>query len=898
MNMKKRDLYYERIPTKLLREDIRLLGTFLGRVIKDQEGDKFFKLVEKLRLISKNSLFDKNKGKAFLKTSNEIKKLNSLQTFKVTRAFSHILNLMNLAESLDASRKLNEYDNPYFKNKNQNLFVEDIIEALIKNKKISNNKIYEQAKNLNIGIVLTAHPTEVKRRTLIQKYANLIDLLEQRHLYKKYPSKITEIDRKLYSEIAIIWKTDELKRSKPSPLDEAKWGLAVIEDSLWDTVPRVYKRLNDIFRKNLKKDLPRDFNPIQFGSWMGGDRDGNPNVTAEITKKVILYSRWQAAKLYEKELTKLIQNLSMKECSPKIRKVTGKTFEPYRVYLRPIRDKIRSTHQLIEDHLTKKIPLDKNKLLQDKNEILKPLREVRESLNLNKGQHIGNADLLDLIRRVRCFGVNLAKLDIRQESSRHDKLLKEIFKKKYEINYSNLKENNKINYLNNLIKQKKYFLDKLKITDKENKEVWNTFKQISKEPSQCLGAYVISMTSKASDILSVYFLQKQANTKHFLRVVPLFETLDDLRNAKDIMENLFKLSWYKKLINNKQEIMIGYSDSSKDAGKLSASWHQYKLQEELRDIAKKYKIDLVFFHGRGGSAGRGGGPIQATLKSQPSNTVNGKIRITDQGEVIQQKYGYKPLAEYNLCSYIGAVMDASLNPPPKSKENWRDLIEKMSEISTSAYRKNLNQSEDFIRYFKLVTPHKSLGKLAIGSRPTKRKNIDNIQSLRAIPWVFAWTQIRLMLPGWLGTTEALRYGSIKKFKNTLTDMEKNWPFFISTMDILDMVKSKVDPEISVVYENNLADDSLKRIGKKLRFQFKTLVKLHNKITPKEVIKERKEFRKALFVRNNYTDMLNILQASIMNKLNNKKNNKLDINFLNDALMTSIAGISAAMKNTG
>ena len=896
--MKKRDLYYERIPTKLLREDIRLLGTFLGRVIKDQEGDKFFKLVEKLRLISKNSLFDKNKGKAFLKTSNEIKKLNSLQTFKVTRAFSHILNLMNLAESLDASRKLNEYDNPYFKNKNQNLFVEDIIEALIKNKKISNNKIYEQAKNLNIGIVLTAHPTEVNRRTLIQKYANLIDLLEQRHLYKKYPSKITEIDRKLYSEIAIIWKTDELKRSKPSPLDEAKWGLAVIEDSLWDTVPRVYKRLNDIFRKNLKKDLPRDFNPIQFGSWMGGDRDGNPNVTAEITKKVILYSRWQAAKLYEKELTKLIQNLSMKECSPKIRKATGKTFEPYRVYLRPIRDKIRSTHQLIEDHLTKKIPLDKNKLLQDKNEILKPLREVRESLNLNKGQHIGNADLLDLIRRVRCFGVNLAKLDIRQESSRHDKLLKEIFKKKYEINYSNLKENNKINYLNNLIKQKKYFLDKLKITDKENKEVWNTFKQISKEPSQCLGAYVISMTSKASDILSVYFLQKQANTKHFLRVVPLFETLDDLRNAKDIMENLFKLSWYKKLINNKQEIMIGYSDSSKDAGKLSASWHQYKLQEELRDIAKKYKIDLVFFHGRGGSAGRGGGPIQATLKSQPSNTVNGKIRITDQGEVIQQKYGYKPLAEYNLCSYIGAVMDASLNPPPKSKENWRDLIEKMSEISTSAYRKNLNQSEDFIRYFKLVTPHKSLGKLAIGSRPTKRKNIDNIQSLRAIPWVFAWTQIRLMLPGWLGTTEALRYGSIKKFKNTLTDMEKNWPFFISTMDILDMVISKVDPEISVVYENNLADDSLKRIGKKLRFQFKTLVKLHNKITPKEVIKERKEFRKALFVRNNYTDMLNILQASIMNKLNNKKNNKLDINFLNDALMTSIAGISAAMKNTG
>ena len=896
--MKKRDLYYERIPTKLLREDIRLLGTFLGRVIRDQEGLTFYKIVERLRLLSKNTLLDKNKSKVFLKVSKEVKKLKPKDIFRLTRSFSHILNLMNLAESLDASRKLNEYENPYFKNKNQNIFIEDIIKNLFKNRNISNNKIYKQATKLDIGIVLTAHPTEVKRRTLIQKYANLIELMEQRHLYKKYPSKILEIDRKIYTEITVIWKTDELKRSKPSPLDEAKWGLAVIEDSLWDTIPKVYKRLNDIFRKNLGKDLPRGYNPIQFGSWMGGDRDGNPNVTAEVTKKVILFSRWQAAKLYEKELTKLIQDLSMKECSPKIKKITGNSFEPYRVYLRPIRDKIRLTYQLIEKHLNNNKSLNEKKLLKDKNEILKPLREVRESLNLNRGQHIANADLLDLIRRVRCFGINLARLDIRQESSRHQKLIADVLNKKYKINFSSLSESKKINLLNLLIKQKKYFINNLKIKHKDNKEVWNTFKQISKEPEQCMGAYVISMTSKASDILSVYFLQKQAETKNLLRVVPLFETLDDLKNAKSVMENIFKLSWYRRLINHKQEVMIGYSDSSKDAGKLSASWHQYKLQEELRNLAKKYKIDLVFFHGRGGSAGRGGGPIQATLKSQPANTVNGKIRITDQGEVIQQKYGYKPLAEYNLCSYIGAVMDASLNPPPKSKKNWRVLIEKMSEIATSAYRKNLNQSEDFIRYFKTVTPHKSLGKLAIGSRPAKRKNVDNIQSLRAIPWVFAWTQIRLMLPAWLGTTEALRYGSIKKFSKTLTDMEKNWPYFVSTMDILDMVITKVDPEISIIYENNLADSALKRIGKKLRFQFDALVKLHNKITPKEVFKERKEFRKALFIRNNYTETLNILQATIMNKINNNKYKELDKKFIDDALMTSIAGISAAMKNTG
>ena len=330
---------------------------------------------------------------------------------------------MNLAESLDASRKLNEYENVNSKTKNQNIFIEEIIKKLFKNKKINNNKIYKQAQNLNIEIVLTAHPTEVKRRTLIQKYANLIELLEQRQLFHGYPSRIREIDIKLYSEITIIWKTDDLKRSKPKPTDEARWGLAVIEDSLWDTIPKVYKRINDIFRKNLDRDLPKNFSPIKFGSWMGGDRDGNPNVTASVTKETILLSRWQAAKLYENELTKLIQDLSLNECSKKILKFTGKIFEPYRVFLRPLRNKIRSTHQLIEKHLNHNEKLDEKKLIQSKNEILEPLIIVRDSLNKNKGEKIGNGDLLDLIRRTRCFGINLARIDIRQESSRHLVLL-------------------------------------------------------------------------------------------------------------------------------------------------------------------------------------------------------------------------------------------------------------------------------------------------------------------------------------------------------------------------------------------------------------------------------------------------------------------------------------------
>ena len=894
--MKKRDLYYERIPTKLLREDIRYLGTVLGEVIKNQEGIKFFNLVEKVRKLSKANKINIKNNNSFKKLVKTIKNINPKDTFRLTRAFSHLINFINLAESIDTARNLDEYETKR-KNLKYNIFIEEIFKNLFKNKKIPNSKIYNLAKSLDIGIVLTAHPTEVKRRTLIQKYHKIIEILEQRDLFKSYPSKIKILDKQLRDEFSIIWNTDDLKRTKPTPFDEARWGLAIIEDSLWDTIPKVYRRLNSIFVKNMNKGLPKNFNPIQFGSWMGGDRDGNPNVTSQVTKQVILLSRWEAAKLYEKTLTKIIRSYSMKKCSKKISNQVGESFEPYRVFLRPLRDKIRLTHRSIEQHLIDKKPLNQKILLRSTEEILKPLRVVRESLEQNQNENIASGDLLDLMRRAKCFGINLAKLDIRQESSRHTQLIAELVKKKFNGNYYKFSEDEKINFLKSKLLSKKNCINNFKFSNKENNEVWSTFKILADEPSECLGAYVISMTTSASDILAVSFLQKEAKIKHKLRVVPLFETLDDLVNASEIIKNLFSKKWYRKLINNKQEVMIGYSDSSKDAGKICASWHQYKAQEQIVKLAKKYSVNASFFHGRGGSPGRGGGPIQATLRSQPPNSVNGKIRITDQGEVIQQKYGYEPIAEYNLCSYIGAVTEATLNPPPKPKPDWRSLIEKMSDISKSSYRKNINQSSEFIKYFKNVTPHQALGKLSIGSRPSKRKNLDNIKSLRAIPWVFAWTQIRLMLPAWLGSAEALRYAYIKKFRRTLIDMEKNWPFFNSMLDILDMVITKADPEISKIYEKYLADEKLKRVGKKLRFQFEVIKKLNKKITTKEILLTRKQSRTLIIVRNIYSEVLNIIQPIVIHKL--KKNKKIsDKKDLNDALLTSIAGISAAMKNTG
>ena len=306
--MKKRDLYYERIPTKFFRENVKYLGNILGRVIKEQEGQKFFELVEKVRKLSKANKINSKNNQTNEKVIKGIKKLSPKNLFKLTRAFTHFMNFINLADLIDASRKLNEYENSNMKTSNNNIFIEEIFEDLFRNKKISETKIYNTAKNLKIGIVLTAHPTEVKRRTLIQKYHNIIEILEQRDLLKNFPSKLVVLEKKLFDELTIIWNTDDLKRIKPSPFDEARWGLAIIEDSLWDTIPKVYRRLNSIFVQNMKKGLPKNFNPIEFGSWMGGDRDGNPNVTADVTRKVILLSRWEAAKFYEKALTKIIRS--------------------------------------------------------------------------------------------------------------------------------------------------------------------------------------------------------------------------------------------------------------------------------------------------------------------------------------------------------------------------------------------------------------------------------------------------------------------------------------------------------------------------------------------------------------------------------------------------------------
>jgi len=892
-----------------LSKIVSLLGKILGIVVKEQEGIILYNKIEEIRSLSKASRGTKNKRKIKLNETKKfrqlistINKLKPKESLVIARSFSKFLNFSNLAESLDSVHKIDEGRVQKAQGTNAFTILEDAIERLLKQKSISKEKFYQVAKSLKVDLVLTAHPTEVKRRTLIQKYTNVNNILEKFNKsrifkIKNIKTETLAMKKNLHEEITSIWKTDELKRYKPKPTEEAKWGLAVIEDSLWNAVPKICSRFNEAVEIHTGKKLPIDFSPLVFGSWMGGDRDGNPNVTAKTTEQVVLMSRWEAANLYEKEFTKIIEKLSMHECSKELKKKVGNSQEPYRAYLRPIRNKLKTTQQEIELFLNEKKPLKVSLLVQSVSEIINPLKIVYNSLCEVKCKAIADGSILDLLRRAYSFGLNLAHLDIRQESKRHLKLMKSICKHLGLGDFEKWPEDEKISFLSREFKSKRPLISKNISFDQEDKETWSTFKMISKLPRECLGAYIISMSSKASDILTVMVLQKEAGIKSCLRTVPLFETLSDLEEAHNVMQEIYKIPWYLKYFKNKQEVMIGYSDSSKDAGKLAASWAQYCTQEKLQELSNKYKVDLTLFHGRGGSVGRGGGPIYEALLSQPPGTVNGRTRVTEQGEIIQQKYATESLAEYSLGTYIGSVLEATLAPPIKPKKNWRKLMNVMSTVSTNAYRKNFF-NKDFLRYYFNITPQRLLEQLSIGSRPTKRNKSKDVKSLRAIPWVFAWTQIRFLLPAWLGIYEALNFAIKNKNIKILKEMLKKWPYFYAMMDMLDMVLAKTDQRIIKFYEECLGNKNLKITGEELRKQLSTLIYLNRKIIPTYILEQRKEYRDSIRKRNTYAEVLNILQADIMKKIYKKKLKVKDKKLLIDAMLVTIAGIAAAMKNVG
>ncbi|QBG46319.1 phosphoenolpyruvate carboxylase [Verrucomicrobia bacterium S94] len=876
-----------------LRKDIRLLGEILGRTLKTQAGDRLFELVEEIRALSKASR--NNQDEAAARRLRElIRGLDDEDTLTLARAFGHFLNMANIAENYHSMRShRNHAENAL---SDQYNMLEELLPKLVE-QGIPKKEILETLSSMQIELVLTAHPTEVKRRTLIQKNGAISSLLAKQDRLNLTPFEQAQLRTDLEILITAIWQTDEIRRSRPTPVEEAKWGMAIIEEILWEAVPRYMRSLDNIAEQTLGEKLPIDCCPIRIASWMGGDRDGNPNVTAEVTHEVSLRSRWMAADLYYREINELIQRLSMTNCSEELRACcVGDAREPYRVFLRGIRSRMHLTKKWCEDRLAGKQSIPKTDIYYNTDELLEELKICYRSLKENNGDLIADRSLLSLIRRVTCFGLSLARLDIRQEAPRHEDVINAVTEYLELGSYKEWNEEKRQAFLIEECRNRRPLIPADMPFTPEQQELMNTLKVVAKLPRDGLGAYVISMAGFPSDILAVRLLQKEAGIARPLRVVPLFETLADLENCGKTMERLFSIPWYANDIQGDQEVMIGYSDSGKDAGKLAATWAQYKAQETLTRVAREFGIRMNLFHGRGGSVGRGGGPVEHALLAQPPGTVDGRMRVTEQGEVIQQKYSIPDNAVFNLMQYTAAVTEATLAPPPVPRPEWRKLMDRMSDISCTAYRDIVRGHPDFVKYFRQVTPEQELGRLYIGSRPAKRKNDGGIESLRAIPWVFAWTQIRLLLPAWLGIGEALKAAVDDGKEPLLQEMIEQWPFFYFFMDMLDMVLCKADARVAEYYDDCLASAELKPLGRALREKLALTQKTAEHIVKNLPVKvERERLRSSVLVRNPYADPLNLLQGEVMRRI---KKDETHPKVLEDALMVTIAGIAAAMKNTG
>ncbi|MFK4048913.1 phosphoenolpyruvate carboxylase [Acinetobacter venetianus] len=888
--------------TAPLREDVRLLGNLLGETLKQHAGQDLFNQVEQIRALAKGARdgqieAEKQLEQLFLGLKDE-------EILPLTRAFSHFLNFANIAEQYNVvrGRRQAEFDEQApSPNPLPHLFEK------FKTQQINEQQLFQQLCDLKIELVLTAHPTEVSRRTLIQKYDDITDCLSQLDQQKLTPRERQQTLATLKQLISSAWQTDEIRQHRPTPVDEAKWGFATIEQTLWNAVPKFVRELNELTQQHCEQSLPLTVAPIRFASWMGGDRDGNPNVTHKITQEVLWLSRWQAADLYLRDIENLRWELSIQHCSDELAEALGEPHpEPYREYLRETRERLKATRYCLGQRL-QGLEADDRNIIRHKDELLQPLLLCYRSLVDSNLAEIANGQLLDFIYRVNCFGIELLKLDIRQESGRHRQAISAITEYLGLGNFESWTEQARQNFLIQELQSKRPLLPKY-LNEPEGSliqhpdvlEVFATMRTLAEQPPESLGAYIISMAEYPSDVLAVLLLQKEAGIQQPLRVVPLFETLKDLDGAAKTMDTLFSMHWYKQHINAKHEVMIGYSDSAKDAGFMSANWAQYRAQEELTAIAQKHGIQLTLFHGRGGSISRGGAPTQQALFSQPPGSISGAIRVTEQGEMIRFKFGLEGIALQNLEIYTAATLEATLLPPPVPKQEWRALMNQMTDLSVKVYRQTVRENPHFVSYLRTVTPELELQMLPLGSRPAKRKVSGGIESLRAIPWVFAWTQIRLMLPAWLGTGTAINQVH-EQHKNTLDEMLEQWPYFQTLIDMLEMVLSKSDADIALYYEAHLTqDEELKALGIELRQRLQnavdTLLSLKGE---SKLLSNNEVLDQSMQVRKPYLLPLHLLQAELMKRrrlyLSTHQSEHTPIDH---ALMVSIAGIAAGLRNTG
>jgi len=871
------------------------------------------------------------------------------QALAVLRVFSLALNLVNSAEVNHKMRIMRRKDDRNREGGSGPLpLVDDgmrgTIDICLSSGDATKEQLYDQLVKQKVELVLTAHPTEVNRQTILRRYRRITETLCDLDRPDLRAYQRSEMLDRIRRDIAAAWGSDEIRRKKPTPQLEARGAHAVVESVLWEAVPSYLRKLDQQCKISLGKSLPIDAVPIKFASWIGGDRDGNPNVTPTVTKEVVAMQRLRAAKLFLKDLDMLYSELAISSrYTPELEEMaagivnSNDDIEKYRRIIGHLRRRLVKTIRDCEEELeaskganiySDRSPLrttlqrtdktlgewDSIQPIQTSEELMKPLRCMYDSLVETGFETVANGRLVDIIRRVSLFGVTLLPLDIREESTAHVLALDAITRYLGVGSYKEWDEEARLSFLTNELSNKRplFILADLEKSDNNaiTADVLKTlrvFECASNLGSESLGAYVISQARSASDVLAVALLQCQfgmtPESGKMMRVVPLFETLNDLNNAPDVLKVLFRMSQYVGSIKGKQEVMVGYSDSAKDAGRLAACWAQYRSQEKMIKVADDNNIELTFFHGKGGTVGRGGNPaLYRAILSHPPNTINGRFRVTEQGEMITQNFGSPSIAERNLDIYTSAVLREAFVKHVQPKESWRKEMDRISDVSCADYRKLVRDDPRFVSYFREATPELELGSMNLGSRPAKRKPKGGIESLRAIPWTFAWTQSRLHLSAWLGVGRGLTTES-KEGKDQLQEMYKSWPWFHEIIDLISMILSKTDFSISENYDKVLVSkdkDSL-NLGNEVR---EKLVETRQAILD---VSESLEYggahvqllRTSSRIRNPYVDAINCLQVELLKELRNMPNEESEVKRVRqDALIVSIKGIARGLGNSG
>jgi len=944
--------------SKPLRDDIRMLGFILGDTVKRLEGVEVLNKIEDFRRICKSMHQLKIGGDDLAldqlkeELSTLISSLDMETGNKIIKAFLCYFDLINIAEQNHRLRRraLIEWNSP---DSVQPDSLNDLF-SRFKERGIDERSLLETLHNLDIEVVFTAHPTEITRRTILLKQLEMAEYLHNRDHPPLTNEERERVEEGLRSVVESLWLSDHIIYFKPTVMDEVRYGLYLFETVVIDAILSVHnsideKRLN-LEGKTIATECDtanEDITYTTFGSWIGGDRDGNPYVTPDVTVDALSYQRRVIIKRYLKELESLFNQLShsanvvppsaaLRESLdndaarfPDIQERFAPRygFEPYRLKLLFIREKLENTLRGDDRGYT-----SRKQLLQD---IYVMKRSLCES-----GSALTTKSLDRFISMVKVFGFHLAKLDVRQHSEKHTAALDDVTKTLGIIpgGYAALTEAEKISWLaKEIVSRRPLFPHELRFEEQTNQTI-ETFRAMAALQDQhgdvALDTYIVSMTKSVSDLFSILLFAKEAGfldsenyPSRTINIVPLFETIGDLRDAPRLMEELLSQPAYAKYIarrGNLQEIMIGYSDSGKDGGIVTSNWELYKAQKKLVELADSKGVRLRLFHGRGGTIGRGGGPTHRAILAQPPGTVSGRIKITEQGEVISSKYSLHGIAVRNFERLACAVIESSITESHKRKEGidepeWLEAMEEISASSFDAYRDLVFNEPDFLPFFQQATPINEIARLRLGSRPTRRtKGSTSIADLRAIPWVFAWTQSRFLLPGWFGLGSAIR-NQIEKHGEQriafLSKLYREWPFFAGLVTKVETALAISDMQIATYYAENLVQDPkiLENILTRIKREHSLTEEAILKITGQKILLEKTEYlRRSIELRNPYVDPLSYLQVRFIKELREKIQNdsgKADepeakpglsatLDPLLDTVLMAINGVAEGLQSTG